>query len=352
VTEAERETRGIAIEGLALTRLRDLAELTATVGAAATVGIFRGLREEPAAAEELARRLDLDGRAVAILLPVLEEAALLHRLRDGRYTVTPSARRHLADPDAEEYEGGGLPLWLENLRAFTRLPEVLREGGPLERAVGADAAGDEAGADEEALARFMAAMAAAPRARIERLVDRCVERLGARTTTSGPPRVLDLGGGPGHMSRVFTEKGFRAVLFDKPETVRYVGDAYGLDGEAEIDLVGGDFVEDPLPQGPFDVVLLSNIIHIYSAETNRELLEKVSRVIRPGGVVAVADFLRGRSPRAARFALVMLLRTGGGDTYAEEEVEAWLEAAGFTDPACSSIDDDRHLITAVRLGPS
>lgn len=335
---------GIAVEGIPLRRLRDLSEVTATVAAAATAGIFEALLDGPRDPAALARSLDLDRRAVSILLPVLEELELLAPRDDGRFGLTPAARRHLADPDSPGYEAGGLPLWLSNLRGFTRLPEVLARGGPLEGAAHAHREAEED--EEEALARFMAAMAAAPRARIERLADRCLDRLGP--VPGRRARLLDLGGGPGHMSRVFVERGMEAVLFDRHETVEYVADAYALADRPHLELVGGDFTEDPLPEGPFDLALLSNVVHIYGPDTNRRVLEKVAGAVRPGGVVAVADVFRGEGARAARFALVMLLKSEEGDTYRTEVVEGWLRAAGFRDPEIASLDEDRHVVTAIR----
>lgn len=320
-------------QDLPLGVLRDLAEDVAVVAAAADVGLFPALRDGPLAADEVARRLELAPRAVGILLPVLVELGLLER-DDEAYVLTERARRTLADPGAEAYVGGGLPLWLRNLRAFTRLPESLRSGEPLEEPDDRD--------DPEALARFMAAMSAAPAARVRRLVDLCLER------RPGAARVLDLGGGPGHMSREFAGRGLDVVLFDRPETVAFVEDEYGLADEPGIRTVGGDFLEDPLPDGPFDVVLLSNVLHIYSPARNRDLLRKVAGVVPTGGICAIADFVRGRSPRAPRFALVMLLRTEGGSTYSEEQHAAWLREAGFVDPELSELDAERQLVTAVR----
>ncbi len=333
----------VTIDGIPLDHLRDLSVQAALVAAASKAGIFRGLLEEPAEAPELADRLDLDRRAVEILLAALADLELLIDV-SGQYRLREVARRCLADPDGPEYQAGGLPLWLENLRAFTRLPEVLERGGPLDEHDGDE--GEDEERDEEGLADFMAAMAAAPEERIQRLADRCLERL--EPEGDRRPRLLDLGGGPGHMSRVFVERGFRATLFDRPDTVDFVGREYGLEREEDVELVGGDFLEDPLPEGPFDVVLLSNIVHIYAPDTNRRLLEKVAGVTRDGGVAAVADFLRGRSPRAARFALVMLLRTDEGNTYTGEEISSWMTDAAFRDPRISELDRDRQVVTAVK----
>ncbi|MFP3947192.1 MAG: methyltransferase [Longimicrobiales bacterium] len=336
---------------------RDLAEETVVVAAACAAGIFEALADEPATAPDLAERLDFELRPTGILLAVLADSGLL-RSRNGVYSLTERARSTLADPSADDYAAGGLPLWLDNLGAFTVLPRVLESGGPVEEerssresatesdgqvAAEPDEASQDAAAREgERLARFMAAMNAAPRERIRRLVDLCLER------APNAARALDLGGGPGHMSREFARRGLDVVLFDLPETVRFVASEYGLEDEPAIGLEGGDFNEDPLPPGPFDIVLMSNILHIYGPGKNRALLRKVAEVTAEGGVCAIAEFVRGASPRAARFALIMLLKTEEGNTYSREEYVGWLREAGFRDPRLEHLDEDRQLLTALR----
>lgn len=319
------------IEGRTLAELRDEAEITVTVAAAFAAGIFRALADGAATPAGVAERAGLDVRAVGIVLPALAQEGILEE-EGGRYRPTDACRRALCDPESGDFVGGGLPLWLNNLEGWTRLPEVLRTGEPI-RSAGAVR-------DEESLRRFMAGMAAAPEERIRKIVDRCLER------ASGAERILDVGGGPGHMSRRFVERGLRATLFDTPETVDFVRDEYGLGEVDGLELVGGDFTTDRLPDGPFDVVLLSNVIHIYGPDENRRLVAEAARVTAPGGVVAIQDFVRGRSPRAARFALVMLMRTDSGDTYGEGEIRHWLEAAGLGDVRVEDVDRERQLVTA------
>lgn len=324
------------IEGLTLPELRDLAESTVTVAAAYQAGVFAALREGPGDAGDIARRAGLDRRATEVLLPVLEELGLVDRDGDGRVGPTPSCLEHLCDPESERFAAGGLPLWLNNLRDWTRLGDVLRSGEPVSRG--------GAARDEESLRRFMAGMAAAPAARVERLVDLCLER------APDAGRVLDVGGGPGVMAQAFMERGLEATLLDTPETVEFVGREYGLAGLEKLHLMGGDFTEGPLPQGPFDIVLMSNVLHIYDPERNAGVVRRAAEVLAPGGVVAVAEFVRGRSGRAARFALVMLMRTEGGNTYTEGDFRRWMEEAGLSGVRIDDLDEDRQLVTGVGRG--
>lgn len=333
-------------ENLSLRELRDLAEMAATVAAGADLGIFRELAREPATPEQVARRLGLDERGARSLLPALAEGGFLEEVPESptdtspRYRLTERAHRELADPESPDYQAGGLPLWLDNLQAWTRLPEAVRSGRPL-RGVGDAEEEEDPNERRERIARFMAGMAASPRDRLERLADAVLRRApNART-------LLDMGGGPGHIARVFVERGLRATVLDTPETIEYVREAYGLDADRAIEPLGADFLADPLPEGPFDVVLLSNVLHMLGPEENARLLRRVGEVTSPGGVVAVADFVRGRSERGGRFGLVMLLRTEEGGTYTVEEHRRWLRDAGFQDLHVEDLDPERQLLTAV-----
>jgi SAM-dependent methyltransferase len=325
----------LRIEAKALADARDQAELVAAIAAAAQVGVFEALRAGPASAAEVAGRAGLDARATRVVLAFLADAGVLD-FAEGRYRPAPGARAALCDPEAPGYAAGGLPHWLGRLRDFTQLGEVLRSGVP--------ARAPDAVRDQEGLRRFAAAMAAAPRARVERIVELCLSR------NPGARSALDVGGGPGHMSRVFVERGLRTTLLDTPETVAFVGREYGLSEVAGLDLVGADFLEDPLPPGPYDVVLISNVLHIYGPEENQALLRKAAAASGPGGLVAIVDFVGGRSPRASRFALLMLLGTERGDAWSEADYRAWLDHAGFTDVRVDDVDADRQMVSGVRRG--
>lgn len=336
-TDSEPPPAAVRFGELPLGTLRDLAEMTALTAAAARVGLFRALLDGPATSDDLAALLDLDQRATSIVLPALADLDLVEE-REGRWSLTGRGRRELADPSSPGYEARGLPHWLEGLRAWAHLDVVLSEGGPFGLTAPEEEPAGET--EEERLERFMEAMAAAPEERVRRLVRETLERHpDARTA-------LDLGGGPGHIARAFVDEGLEVTMLDTPETAAYVRDAYGLEEVRGLRVVGADFLADPLPEGPFDIVLLSNVTHIYPEEENRRLLSKVAGVTGPGSVVAIQDFVRGRSPRAARFALLMLMKTEGGNTFGEDDYRRWLEEAGFSGMEVASLDAERQLITA------
>lgn len=324
----------VRIDEVTYGELRDLAEAMVVIAVAVDAGLFEALGSGAASAAELAERLGFDERATLVALEALAEAGVLER---AGHAFKPTARtvRELSDAEGSDYAGRGMPHWLRSVRAMTRLGEVLRRGGPLDPRPSVRTPGH--------VARFTAAMAAAPMQRIERIVDLCLERNPAAHS------VLDLGGGAGHMTRVFVQRGLRGTLLDTADIIDHVVTAHRLDEVPRLEVIAADFTRDPLPPGPFDIILLSSVVHIYGPESNRELFRRVAEVSAPGAVVAVAEFLRGISARAPGLALRMLLKSEAGNAYSEADIGGWLEEAGFGDRRVDALDEERQLVTAIRV---
>lgn len=162
--------------------------------------------------------------------------------------------------------------------------------------------------------------------------------------------MLDAGGAVGHMALRFHGRGLDAVLCDRPEVLSEARDYLGPSAD-HIDLLACDFTEN-LPDGQFDLVYLGNVYHIYGPETNAELTRRVFGRLKPDGVIAIRDFVRGRSPRAAMFAVNMLQATEAGGVWSEAEFRAWLESAGFSEIEILDLErsDNQLILGRKRLG--
>jgi predicted O-methyltransferase YrrM len=162
--------------------------------------------------------------------------------------------------------------------------------------------------------------------------------LAKRLQLSGTIRMLDLGGGAGTNAiafcRVYPE--LSATVFDLPATLRLtertVKEA-GLD--SRIVLRSGDFNRDSLG-GPYDVVLMSDILHYQDFATNAALVQKVYSHIAPGGRLVIKDrFLdeAGTGPAwTTAFAVHILVNTQQGSCYKTTDAIQWMTQAGFDSP--------------------
>ncbi len=302
------------------------------------LGVYGALAGGPLPPEDLAERLSADERGLDILLAALEELGIVRHDPEG-WRLTGPGRARFVDGDAPDHQAGSAELWLSNTRRLLEeLPEAVRTGEPART--------DQAeGADEGDVARFQSAMADKDPELVERVAGECAEACLERAGEGG--RALDLGGGPGVFARALRDRGFDVTLFDTPDVIDHVADAYGLDDAEGIDLMAGDFGET-LPAGPFDLVLLANITHILPPEENVDLLSRLAQRMSEGGVLAVLDFVRGASSFAPLFGITMLLNTDEGNTYARSDYERWLAEAGFGNVRLRPADEDRQLLTARR----
>ncbi|HET8720889.1 MAG TPA: methyltransferase, partial [Nitrospira sp.] len=124
-----------------------------------------------------------------------------------------------------------------------------------------------------------------------------------------------------------------ATVFDLPATLsvteRTVKDA-GL--ESRIALCGGNFNQDSLG-GPYDIVLMSDILHYQTFETNQALVKKVYDHLAPGGRLVIKDrFLdeTGTAPAwTTAFAVHILVNTQEGACYKTADAMRWMTRAGF-----------------------
>jgi len=100
----------------------------------------------------------------------------------------------------------------------------------------------------------------------------------------------------------------------------------------KVNLVGGDFYTDDLPEGA-DLAWLGAICHQNSREQNRALFAKIHKALKDDGAVVIRDVVMEPSHTSpvggALFAVNMLVATEGGGTYTFDEYREDLLAAGF-----------------------
>ena len=97
-------------------------------------------------------------------------------------------------------------------------------------------------------------------------------------------------------------------------------------------MITGDAMVGELPTG-YDVFLLANLVHYWSAEQNQELPQRVRRAAQPGSALLLADFWTNpahtESLQAALMAGEFATHIRTGDVYSVEEVRGWLDRTGW-----------------------
>lgn len=284
--------------------------------------LFTGLRAgvfpfltEPRTIGETAQFLHCPPRGARMLLDGLLALELITKKED-RYQNAPIAMQCIV-PGAPMDQTHILLHRANAWEDWARLEEAVRTGQPVcnETRHG------------ESLETFIRGM--------HDIAQTSAQALVRRVDLSSHTRMLDIGAGSGAytIAALRQHPRLHVTAFDRPEVLPITREYVEQAGLAErVSFVPGDLTE-ALPKGPYDLILISNIIHSFGPETNRKLILACHDILTPGGLLIVKDFLRGRDGSASSFTLIfalhMFLRTPEGDTYSVADMEQWSRGAGF-----------------------
>ncbi|MBS1872757.1 MAG: class I SAM-dependent methyltransferase [Acidobacteria bacterium] len=286
----------------------------------------------------IARHAASSERGTRILCDYLVVIGLLQK-SDGRYRHTPASAAFL-DPAS--------PACLASIARFLTLPHM-RE--PYERLAeivrtGRTVLGGEGSVEPEnpiwvEFAQSMAPMMAPLAAPLGEIVLR---------GRSGPMRVLDIAAGHGLFGIEIAKQNPLAHVtgLDWAPVLRVALDNAATAGVADrYDMLPGSAFDVDFG-GPYDIVLLTNFLHHFDADTCVKLLEKVRAALKPGGCAATLEFVpnedRVSPPMPAAFAMTMLTSTPGGDAYTLSELAAMHRRAGYVDVSSHPVPRSPHTI--------
>ena len=266
--------------------------------------------ENPKTAGRVAGEIGTDKRATEILLDALAGLGLLVKQKN-RYRNTKTSSRFLVS-DSPYYQGEIIRhvdgLW----DRWSDLDTIVRTGKPSQRA-----------RNHEAFILGMHNIAVTKAKEV-------ISGVGLR----GVKRMLDLGCGPGTYSMEIAGSGVEVMLFDLPATIKIARDVVSRSGASteNIRFMSGDFLSDDFGSG-YDLILISQIVHMFSEKVNMMLLKKCRRALNENGRVVVHDFLineaRTMPAWSSLFAINMLVSTEGGRTYSPGDIKGWFLKTGF-----------------------
>ncbi len=152
----------------------------------------------------------------------------------------------------------------------------------------------------------------------------------------GVTRFLDVGGGGGGYALAIARHvpHVTVTVADLPDAVEITKKMLASDSEgARIRFFTCNAYTDSLPEGPFDRILISHLIHLYPEKDNRFLLQKAAALLRTGGDLFLLDYFLDETetlPReAVLFRLLMMMGTPKGDCFRLSQAGQWLEEAGL-----------------------
>ncbi len=285
--------------------------------------IFERIGEgEGKSVKELATEVHARPDALARLLESGVLLKVLEKDDKANYRVAPMCRSVLLPSAGENYLGD----WIRNLdffrQALSKLAESVQKSTPhlnLSEYLKMETGG---GRDFELAMENYAALRGKE---LVRYLD-----------TSKSESLLDLGAGPGvyafHLG--MHNPNLKLYLQDMPEVLdvaKEVQKKYPL--KNEIHYLPYDAVSGEVP-GSYDIVLVSNMLHMVGEQASRALLKKLYRNVNRGGSVVIqAQFLRddhmgGRWP--AVMDLILLCTTPAGRNHSVAEAREWMEEAGFS----------------------
>ena len=148
--------------------------------------------------------------------------------------------------------------------------------------------------------------------------------------------ILDLGGGSGAycIAAVQTYPHLKAIVFDMPPVCQ-VADEFIAEWDLsdKITTHPGDFTKDPFPEGA-DIMIQASNLPGYSAERLTEVFKKGYAAMAPGGeyhLVGEAVDEKGGPLGPALWGIQEVFAGSEGRAHSEEEVQGYLEEAGFVD---------------------
>ncbi|MDA8088184.1 MAG: DUF2284 domain-containing protein [Nitrospiraceae bacterium] len=330
-------------------RIEDLATaywFSETLFAAVELGIFTLLHPQGMSLGDLSRRLRIKKGPLERFLTALSRTGLVNKTDnkmdkpDGNafYFNSETSGRYLVS-GKQEYLGGSV-LWRRELCSpWAGLRDCLKKGGRK----------DYLPATEEKelkgrRRRYIDAMDGVARAKVKEMLP----FLGSFPLEG---EMLDAGCGSGAMAEGFLEHApsLKATLMDLPEVIGLI--RKGPSKEAQnLFFCPANMLEPwPFEDERFDLIILSNVIHVYSKKELAHILKNAVRCLAGDGLLLIHDFfLEHRPDKAALFDLNMFINTMNGRVFSYSEIKKEMAPLGLSVAELAPLESDTALVMASR----
>ena len=314
--------------------------VSAILKAGTELDVFTEIAAGNDTVEKVASSIKASERGVRILLNALCALGIISKA-EGKYLLTPAADQFLVK-GKDSYVGYAIFTTLRDWEAVGRIAEAVKKGSPLIGGYGAESEVWE----EVAIGLTPSGLATGS------IIG---DVLGIGTKMEPGVKVLDIACGSGVYGYVLLQRDPKATVTDIDwQNVLKVAQkvAHDMDVAGRVTYKPGDMLSIDYGEEEFDIAIVSNILQAFDPETNKTILSKICKALKPGGTVVIHDILpdeeRTKAIRALIFAVYMLLVSTGGDTYTLSEFESWLKETGFENVATHRVPGGTTLITATK----
>ncbi len=307
--------------------------------AAIDAGIFETLASGPHTAPALAAELKVSHSALERFLIALCALGLAER-RGRSYHASQAAQQYLC-ADSPCFLGDMFRHSLTLCDQWSRIGEAVKTGEmppPPESRLRSYA---------DQLGTFLKSMHGAgmiQSAKVLKMID-----------LKNTDALLDLGGGLGTYAVAAVQRCgcARATVYDLPDVVEHAREFICNEGVLDrVRVHAGQCLCDPLPPGPFDCVVISQLLHMYCEKDCRSIVKKACRVLRDTGVLAVHDYAGGCGDdlSVSLVDMTMLTGTPQGMCHTASDIHGWMEASGIDDIQTAPVPGGSTVLWGNRKG--
>jgi ubiquinone/menaquinone biosynthesis C-methylase UbiE len=293
------------------------------ISAAVNNKVFDTLQGGPKTVEQLKKETGGSVRGLRAIMDALVGLELLKKDRQSRYSLTAESEAFLVSEKPGTlagFFGSILPVMISR---WLRLTDTVRDGRPPV-AVNQETEGTEFFSQLVETIIPMSYPAA------QKLADHLKVAKAKEHV-----RVIDVAAGSGIWGIAVAQRSphVRVTAVDWAgmiPTTKRITEKFGARDRFEF--IEGDLSEANFGSG-YDLATLGHILHSEGERRGRQLLKKISRALKSGGTIAIAEWLvnddRTKPLPSLMFSVQMLVNTEKGDTFSFNEIKKWLEDAGF-----------------------
>ena len=283
----------------------------------------------------IARKLRTDLRATEMILNALVSLEFLRKIGEV-YRNTAISNRYLVK-GSQLYQGDRIHHFHNMWDCWSKLNVAIKTGKPTAY----DNAEEEV--DEKRLREFIRAMHNIGAVQAGEIC----RKLHLKKYYS----LLDLAGGQGTYAVRFAKENpkMKAVVFDLPEVIKITREHIKESGmKGKVATKAGDCLKDSFGKELYDIVFVSNLLHIYKPGENRKILKKCWDSLLKKGIVVIQEFVLNSAKTqplfGTLFSLNMLMGTHRGSSYSYVEMKEWLKDVGFKNVKRVNLELDSGLI--------